>query len=148
MKPLNRYTHQALTLRPERVIQFGEGNFLRAFVDWIIQRMNQEMNFDSSVAVVQPIAQGLGDIVNPGKGNGLYHLILEGMENGEAKRSDRELIDCITRCINPYSEYEAYQTLVESPDARFVVSNTTEAGIQWADGETLDMSPQPLSPEK
>jgi tagaturonate reductase len=145
MKALNRSNLPELATRPERIIQFGEGNFLRAFVDWIIQRMNQELNFDASVAVVQPIAQGLGDMIN-GQ-DGLYHLILEGMENGEAKRSV-ELIDCITRCLNPYSEYEAYQTLVESPDVRFIVSNTTEAGIQWADGETLDMTPQPSFPGK
>ncbi|ADE53741.1 tagaturonate reductase [Coraliomargarita akajimensis] len=145
LKPLNRSTVGELPARPERVIQFGEGNFLRAFVDWIIQRMNEQGSLDSNVAVVQPIAQGLGDLIN--SQNGLYHLILEGMQNGEAIR-ETQLVDCISRCINPYSEYEAYEALVTSPEARFVVSNTTEAGIQWAEGETLDMQPQPSFPGK
>lgn len=145
MKALNRSNVTELTTRPERIIQFGEGNFLRAFVQWIVQRMNQDLDFDSSVAVVQPIAQGLGDLINAQ--DGLYHLILEGMEDGEAKRSI-ELVDCITRCINPYSEYETYSALVDSPEVRFVVSNTTEAGIQWADGETPDMQPQNSFPGK
>lgn len=142
---LNRETAGNLPAYPERIIQFGEGNFLRAFCDWIIQRMNDELNFNSSVAVVQPIAQGLGDLIN--SQDGLYHLILEGMKDGEAVR-EKQLIDCITRCINPYSEYAAYEALFLSPDVRFVVSNTTEAGIQWADGETLDMQPQPSFPGK
>lgn len=145
MKKLNRSNIPELAIRPERIIQFGEGNFLRAFVDWIVQRMNQALDFDSSVAIVQPIAQGLGDMINAQ--DGLYHLILEGMEDSQAKRSVT-LIDCITRCLNPYSEYQAYQTLVESPDVRFIISNTTEAGIQWADDETLDMKPQPSFPGK
>jgi len=145
MKELNRNTLPDLPARPERVIQFGEGNFLRAFVEWIIQRMNQEQNFNSSVALVQPIDQGLADMINAQ--NGLYHLILEGMENGEPKRSV-ELIDCVSRCLNPYRDYQSYLELVENPDIRFVVSNTTEAGIQWAEGETLDMQPQPSFPGK
>lgn len=145
MKPLNRHTLQDLTRRPERVIQFGEGNFLRAFVDWIIQRMNDELDFNASVAVVQPIAHGLADLIN--SQDGLYHLILEGMQDGQPVR-EKQLIDCISRCLNPYSEYAAYEQLITSPDVRFVVSNTTEAGIQWAEGETLDMQPQPSFPGK
>lgn len=142
---LNRQTAPNLPVRPERVIQFGEGNFLRAFVDWIIQHMNEKQDFDASVAVVQPIAQGLADMMNAQ--DGLYHVILEGVKDGEPVR-EKELIDCISRCLNPYSEYDAYQKLVESPDVRFIVSNTTEAGIQWADGESLDMQPQPSFPGK
>lgn len=145
MKALNRSNLTAATIRPERIIQFGEGNFLRAFVDWIVQRMNQDLNFDASVAVVQPIAHGQADLIN--QQDGLYHLILEGIEHGEPTRNV-ELIDCITRCINPYREYAAYQALIESSDVRFIVSNTTEAGIQWAEGETLDMAPQPSFPGK
>ena len=142
---MNRKTAPNLPVRPERVIQFGEGNFLRAFVDWIIQHMNDKQGFDASVAIVQPIAQGLGDMINAQ--DGLYHVILEGMKDGEPVR-EKQLIDCVSRCLNPYSEYEAYQQLIESPEVRFVISNTTEAGIQWADGETLDMKPQPSFPGK
>ena len=79
MKALNRSKVTELTTRPERILQFGEGNFLRAFVQWIVQRMNRDLDFDSSVAIVQPIAQGLDTLINAQ--DGLYHLILEGMED-------------------------------------------------------------------
>ncbi len=142
---LNRESAGQLSVYPERVIQFGEGNFLRAFCDWIIQRMNDELDFNSSVAVVQPIAQGLGDLIN--SQDGLYHLILEGVKDGNPVR-EKQLIDCITRCVNPYSDYAAYEELFLSEEVRFVVSNTTEAGIQWAEGESLAMKPQPSFPGK
>ncbi len=145
MQTLNRSTTSNTPVYPERILQFGEGNFLRAFVDWIIQRMNDELDFNSSVVAVQPIAQGLSELIN--SQDGLYHLILEGMQNGEAVR-ETQLISCISRCINPYSEFAQYEALIESPELRFVISNTTEAGIQWADGETLDMQPQPSFPGK
>lgn len=145
MKILNRENVTDIPKHPERILQFGEGNFLRAFVDWMVQRMNERVGFNSSVAIVQPIARGLADLIN--RQDGLYHLVLEGMKDGEAVR-ETELINCVTRCINPYDEFAAYQALVESPDLRFVISNTTEAGIQWAEGETLDMQPQPSFPGK
>ncbi len=145
MKPLNRENVSNLPSHPERILQFGEGNFLRAFVDWMVQRMNEEQDFDSSVAIVQPIEQGLADLIN--KQDGLYHLVLEGMKNGEAVR-ETELINCVSRCINPYSEFESYQALVESPDLRFVISNTTEAGIAWVENDSLDMQPQVSFPGK
>lgn len=145
MEKINRSTVSNLPVYPERIIQFGEGNFMRAFVDWIIQRMNEKIDFNSSVAVVQPINQGLAEMINAQ--DGLYNLILVGMKDGQSVR-DAQVISCINRCLNPYSEYAAYQQLVESPDVRFVVSNTTEAGIQWADGETPDMQPQASFPGK
>ncbi len=145
MKKLNRQTVPNLPSHPERILQFGEGNFLRAFVDWMVQRMNQRVDFDSSIAVVQPIERGLADRINDQ--DGLYHLVLEGMKDGEPVR-ETELIHAVSRCLNPYSEFEAYQDLIESSDLRFVISNTTEAGIQWADGETLDQQPQPSFPGK
>lgn len=145
MKALNRNTLPELTIRPERIIQFGKGNFLRAFAEWVVQRMNNELDFEASIAVVEATSSGGGEVIN--EQDGLYHLILEGIENGEPKRRV-ELIDCMSRCVSPYYEYETYQALVDSPDVRFIISNTTEAGIQWADGETLDMTPQPSFPGK
>lgn len=66
---------------PERVIQFGEGNFLRAFVDWIIQKMNENVNFNSSVVVVQPIDRGMVNMLNAQ--DCLYHVNLQGLDKGE-----------------------------------------------------------------
>ena len=80
MKPLNKHT-ATKTLRPERIIQFGEGNFLRAFVDWIIYNMNEKTDFNSSVVVVQPIERGMIDMLN--EQDGLYHVNLQGLDKGE-----------------------------------------------------------------
>lgn len=83
-----------------RIIQFGEGNFLRAFVDWIIRNMNMKTDFNSSVVVVQPIEKGMVDRL--GKQDNLYHVNLQGLDKGEAVNS-LELIDVISRSLNPYT---------------------------------------------
>ena len=77
MKALNKETANK-TVRPERIIQFGEGNFLRAFVDWIIYNMDQKTDFNSSVVVVQPIDKGMVDMLNAQ--DCLYHVNLQGLE--------------------------------------------------------------------
>ena len=113
---------------PERIIQFGEGNFLRAFVDWIIYNMNQRTNFNSSVVVVQPIERGMVDWLN-GQ-DCLYHVNLQGRQNGEPV-DELTRIDVISRALNPYSQNAAFMALAEQPEIRFVISNTTEAGITF-----------------
>lgn len=113
---------------PEKVIQFGEGNFLRAFADWMIDRLNEAERFGGRVVVVQPIARGLIDMLNDQ--DGLYTLLLRGIENGEVT-DQRRLITALSRGIDPYTQWDAYLTCAENPDLRFVVSNTTEAGIAY-----------------
>lgn len=127
MQELNSRTAHKV-IRPERVIQFGEGNFLRAFVDWIISQINERTDFNGSVVVVQPIEKGLVDMLN--SQDGLYHVNLQGMEKGQTVNSYR-LIDVVSRAINPYRDFDDYEKLAELPDVRFVVSNTTEAGIAF-----------------
>lgn len=127
MQELNSRTAYKV-IRPERVIQFGEGNFLRAFVDWIISQINERTDFNGSVVVVQPIEKGLVDMLN--SQDGLYHVNLQGMEKGQTVNSYR-LIDVVSRAINPYRDFDDYEKLAELPDVRFVVSNTTEAGIAF-----------------
>lgn len=127
MQELNSRTAHKV-IRPERVIQFGEGNFLRAFVDWIISQINERTDFNGSVVVVQPIEKGLVDMLN--SQDGLYHVNLQGMEKGQTVNSYR-LIDVVSRAINPYHDFDDYEKLAELPDVRFVVSNTTEAGIAF-----------------
>ncbi len=127
MKALNKQT--ALKKQyPERVIQFGEGNFLRAFVDWIIYNMNEKAGFNSSVVVVQPIERGMVDMLNAQ--DNLYHVNLQGLDKGETINS-LTLIDVISRSLNPYSENDKFMKLAEQPEIRFVISNTTEAGIAF-----------------
>ena len=127
MKTLNRNTIKT-NRYPERIIQFGEGNFLRAFVDWIIYNMNQKANFNSSVVVVQPLEKGMINVLN--EQDGLYHVNLQGLENGKAV-DNIQLIDVISRGINPYTQYNEYIKLAENPETRFIISNTTEAGITF-----------------
>jgi tagaturonate reductase len=133
LKPLNRTTARKPQLYPVKVLQFGEGNFLRAFADWIIDLMNERGAFNGAVQVVQPIAQGMGDAVN--RQDGLYHLVLNGIQQGKAVREIR-LITCVTGVINPFQELSSYLKAAENPDLKFIISNTTEAGIIFSSADT------------
>lgn len=144
MKALNRQNVQAGKY-PERIIQFGEGNFLRAFVDWIVYNMNQKANFNSSVVVVQPIAKGMVDMLNAQ--DCLYHVNLQGLDKGKEVDSI-QMIDVISRGLNPYSEFDEYLKLAENPDMRFVISNTTEAGIAYDPSCKFDDAPASSYPGK
>lgn len=144
LRALNKETAVKVT-RPERIIQFGEGNFLRAFVDWIISNMNEKAGFDSSVVVVQPIEKGMIEALN--RQDCLYHVNLQGLEDGEVVNSYR-LIDVISRAISPYADFEAFLQLAEQPEMRFVISNTTEAGIAFDPSCRLDDKPASSYPGK
>jgi len=128
MERLNRTSCPAAKKYTEKIIQFGEGNFLRAFVDWIVWKTNQKTDFNASVVVVQPIDRGMVDMLN--EQDGLYHLNLQGIDKGQRVDSI-ELIDVISRGINPYADFAAYLKLAEQPEIRFIISNTTEAGIAF-----------------
>jgi len=140
MESLNRATAPAAVAYPERILQFGEGNFLRAFVDWIVYNMNKKLDFNAGVVVVQPIPNGMVDMLNDQ--DGLYHLNLQGINHGETIDS-LELIDVITRGLNPYTRFDEYLKLAENPEMRFVVSNTTEAGITF--DPSCQLTDQPAS---
>ena len=144
MRPLNKQTAPKAA-RTERIIQFGEGNFLRAFVDWIIFNMNEKANFDSSVVVVQPIEKGMVDMLN-GQ-DCLYHVNLQGLDKGEVVNSLTR-IDVISRALNPYSQNAEFMKLAEQPEMRFVISNTTEAGIAFDPACKLDDAPASSYPGK
>jgi tagaturonate reductase len=144
MKELNKET-AVKTVRPERIIQFGEGNFLRAFVDWIVYNMNEKADFNSSVVVVQPIGSGMIESLN--KQDCLYHVNLQGLDNGEAVNS-LTLIDVISRALSPYTDTEAFLKLAEQPEMRFVISNTTEAGIAFDPSCKLTDAPASSYPGK
>lgn len=130
---------------PERVLQFGEGNFLRAFVDCFIDQMNEKAGFDGKVVLVQPIAPGLAKLINDQEG--LYTLFLRGRENQEAVNRKR-VISCVSRCLNPYEEYQAVLDCAKNPDLRFLVSNTTEAGIVFDPACKADDAPPSSFPGK
>lgn len=144
MLPLNSTT-AAKTQRPERIIQFGEGNFLRAFVDWIVWQMDRRTDFDASVVIVQPIAHGMTEQLEAQ--NCLYHVNLQGLVDGQPVNS-LELIDSVSRTVNPYADHTAFLALAEQPDIRFVVSNTTEAGIAFDPTCRLSDAPPASYPAK
>ena len=125
LKSLNKRTAPK-SVMPEKIIQFGEGNFLRAFVDWIVWNMNKKTDFNGSVVVVQPLAGGMVDWLN-GQ-DCLYHVNLQGKENGQAINT-LERIDVISRALNPYSQNQAFMALAEQPEMRFIISNTTKGMI-------------------
>ena len=129
------------TVRPERVIQFGEGGFLRGFVDWMLHRINNSSDFNGNVVVVQPIEQGLCDMLSAQ--DCVYTHLCRGVEGVET-----DVIDVISRCVKPYEDFEGYLALAENPDFRFVVSNTTESGIVFSAEDKLADSPAKTFPAK
>ena len=124
------YDGYILENAPEKVMQFGEGNFLRAFVDYWFDVSNEKADWNGKCVLVQPIKPGLAEMIN--KQEGLYTLYLRGRENGE-KVDRKRVISSVSRCLNPYEEegYKAMMELACSDDLEYIVSNTTEAGIVY-----------------
>ncbi|MBQ2876858.1 MAG: tagaturonate reductase [Clostridia bacterium] len=127
--------------RTEKVIQFGEGGFLRGFVDWMLQKVNDSSDFDGSVVVVQPIEQGMCDMLTAQ--NCVYTHVIRGVEG-----VDKTVVDVISRCVKPYEDFAAYMALAENPSFRFVVSNTTESGIVFSAEDKITDAPPKSFPAK
>ena len=113
---------------PVKVLQFGEGNFLRAFVDWMIDVCNSKGLFLGSTVLVQPIEKGLAELVN--KQDGLYTLLTRGIQE-EKIVENKQIITSVKKCIDPYKEWQETVSVVQCPDLKFIFSNTTEAGIAY-----------------
>ncbi len=129
----------------ETVIQFGEGNFLRGFFDYFLDVMNKKGLYDGKAVVIQPREGGKCALLNAQDGK--YNLYLKGVENGEIKR-EHHFIEAISRCIDPYKSFEEYIYLADDPDFRFIVSNTTEAGIAFDETCRFDDKPCKSFPGK
>ncbi len=132
MEPLSYRTlgaEASLSRRmPERVLQFGDGNFLRGFVDDFIDQMNEKANFDSSVVIVPPASTGKTGRIN--RQDGLYQLYLRGKLNGQVV-DQRRLIRCVSRSLDVFTQWQELLDFVCGDELRFVISNTTEAGIVY-----------------
>ncbi|MFI3324784.1 MAG: tagaturonate reductase [Clostridia bacterium] len=139
------YSGYLMKTGTERMLQFGEGNFLRSFVDFFVDEMNEKSDFDCKVVVCQPINQGLADFVN--EQDGLYTLYLRGAENGESVEK-KKIISSISRCINPYNDFDEFLAVAKNPDLKFISSNTTEAGIAYDESVKFDDKPQNSFPGK
>ena len=145
MKKLNRINTGLEKLQPIKVVQFGEGNFLRAFVDYAFYKLNKEVDFNAGIAIVQPLKDGMVNMINDQ--DGLYTLFMNGIKKGE-KIQDIELITNIVKTINLYTEFTNYLALAKEEELQFIVSNTTEAGIEFIESDTPDMQPPVSFPAK
>ena len=142
---LNRENTESTSLLPIKIVQFGEGNFLRAFVEFAFQKLNITIDFKAGIAVVQPIEHGLVTMLN--EQEGLYTLFLKGVQKGK-EIQHKELITNIVKGINPYSNFDEYLSLAKEESLQFVISNTTEAGIAFVETDTMDMQPPVSFPAK
>jgi len=145
MKQLNRKTAAIPKTLPLKVMQFGGGNFLRAFVDWMIQVLNEQTDFNGGVVIVKPTDRGNYELLK--SQDGLFTVVLDGIKNGNLV-AEKKVVSCVTAVINPYTEWENYLALAHEPSIRFITSNTTEAGIRFNTEDTFDGNPQKEFPAK
>ena len=139
LKKLNRKNASAENPRLVKILQFGEGNFLRAFVDWVVDILNEKTDFNGAVEIVQPIRKGMANEVNAQEG--LYHVVLKGIQQGKVF-SETRLITCVSKAINPHEDFQNFLKSAENPDLKFMVSNTTESGIVF---NSSDSNPDALA---
>ena len=139
------YDGYVLKNAPERVLQFGEGGFLRAFVDYFFDLANEKHGFNGKVVLVQPIDRGLTDVIN--RQEGLYTLYLRGFQDGRTVNNKR-VISCVSRCIDPYRDFASLLACAHNPDLHYIASNTTEAGIAYDAACKFDDAPQSSFPGK
>ncbi|GHU67655.1 altronate oxidoreductase [Bacteroidia bacterium] len=144
MKQLNKQTTNKPEL-PVKILQFGEGNFLRAFVDWMIHKANEAGVMNHSIVAVQPIAQGMAPLINAQ--DGLYHVYLEGIKDKQPIK-EITLVKSLNKVLNPYEDYAAYRELFLDEALEMVISNTTEAGIRYEEGDDLTAEPPKSFPAK
>ena len=145
MKSLNRKDFPG-PQHPTRVLQFGEGNFLRAFIDWQLDLLNEKTDLAAGVTIIRPINTEFPPPLNTQ--DGLYTTVIRGLdESGEAV-SETRIVRCVNNEINPWQDFAAYLALARNPDIEFVFSNTTEAGISYHAGDRPDDMPPVSFPAK
>lgn len=150
MKELNKTTVEKQD-RPIRILQFGEGNFLRAFVDWQIDKANEAGITDIGIAIAQPILDEQQSVLKMiemmNAQDNMYHVYLEGVENKQPAK-DIRLVQSVMDSFNPYIDYAKYESYITSPDIKIIISNTTEAGIRYEEGDDLAAQPPKSFPAK
>lgn len=145
MEKINRSNSGFSNKLPIKIVQFGEGNFLRAFVEYAIQKLNKDADFNAGITVVQPIDKGLVNMINAQ--DGLYTLFMKGVKKGE-EIQEKELITNIVKAIDPYASFQDYLTLAKEEELAFIISNTTEAGIEYIASDLPTMQPPVSFPAK
>ena len=136
---LNRSAIDAQPAQPIKVLQFGSGNFLRGFADWIIDVMNERTDFNGAIQIIQSVSQETGKALN--EQEGLYHVVINGIRNN-APVSETRLITCVRGAMSPEQDFSSFLKLAENPDLEFIISNTTEAGIVFNENDkSIDSLP-------
>ncbi|WP_379155773.1 tagaturonate reductase [Paenibacillus sp. sgz5001063] len=135
----DKQRYEDLLEAPVTVLQIGEGNFLRGFFDWMIGECRRQKLFAGSIAVVQPRPSGKDLLEQLAAQDGLYTLIIRGLENG-ASVARKEVVTVFSQAFDPYTDWERLTELAVSPELAFVVSNTTEAGLVYK-AEPLGQGP-------
>lgn len=140
LKKLNRETAKIKQTYPLKVLQFGDGNFIRGFMDWFIDILNEKTDFNGAVQIIRPLRNTKEE--RKFEQDGLYHVAQRGLLNGKTI-SETRLITCVTNAINPYTDYEQFLKSAENPDLQFIISNTTEAGIIFDSKDvTINSTPE------
>ncbi len=129
---------------PERIVQFGGGNFLRGFVDWVVDVLNAETDFASGIAVVKATPGAYDELDEQ---DCLFTTYLHGIQAGEFVKETR-LISAVQRTVYPYRDFAAYLALARQPEVRFIFSNTTESGIVFSADDALADEPPATFPAK
>lgn len=143
--PLLNRTLQPAATYPERILQFGGGNFLRGFADWMVHEMNKKAEFDASIIVVQSVNVDAVNTFNVQ--DGLFTVCLTSIQNGQPLQ-EYTLVDCVQRSISAYHDFSDYLATAHHPAMRFIISNTTEAGIVFEVQDKLQDAPPSSFPAK
>ena len=131
--------------RPVRVLQFGEGNFLRGFADYMIDIANEKGQFDGDIVLIKPIE--FGSLERFEKQDCLYTVSLRGITDGKAEVKNR-IITSIADTADAIGEYDKYMEYAKLDSLRFIISNTTEAGIVYDENDRFEYTPPHTFPGK
>lgn len=145
MQQLNRQNFN-YSKYPSKIMQFGEGNFLRAFFDWQIDALNQQCGLAAGVSIIRPIDYDTLPLLNTQ--DGLYTTIVRGIDEAGNAVQQTKVISCINEEIPVYQQFDRYLALAEDANIELVVSNTTEAGIEFIASDKLDDQPAKAFPAK
>ena len=139
MQKLSRSHFKDHAERTLKVLQFGGGNFMRAYIDWMVNRMNKNCNYQGGVVIVKPTRHGNYDELI--EQEGLYHVVSSGFAKGQTI-DEIELITCVDEIIQPYEQFDRFIATAKEPDLRVIVSNTTESGIIYEAGQNPSELPE------
>ena len=145
MQSLNRNTANAPAAYPEKILQFGGGNFLRGFVDWIVEEYNEQTGSNWGILVVKPTQKG--DYATWRQQDGLFHVLTKGIKNGQLVE-ESQLIKTVSRIIHPYKEWAAFLASAEQASLTYIISNTTEMGIRFSESDSITDKPPHEFPAK